>query len=341
MLLIVNFINYFLYIVESNYYYQQVYQLKTILEVVYSVGDIEKVMHFFCDYGGFNEVGAYESDRSVLNFWNLDTTVSASEKLIRYANHTAGSLRLVKYNGTAQKYIRSSQNPWDIGGIMDINLRVPEVAQTFDELRHLGWHGLSDPLLQKMGPFELYDILMKGYDDIIIAFTHRVQPPLELPKGAKIPSHIYNSSLTVSNLEETQDFYVNKLGFSLLNEYEVKKDTPMENMFNIPMNMIQDVTCKANIFSLDGSRDVMFQTCEFEGVKGKNFSSLAVPPNRGLLLYRCEVEDVKDYYNTLVEKGIEMHQPLSEIYIEPYGKVHCFALLSPDGVWWEFLEINN
>ncbi|WP_350284578.1 VOC family protein [uncultured Croceitalea sp.] len=317
------------------------YQLKTILEVVYSVGDMEKVKHFFCDYGGLNVVGDYQSDRTVLDFWNLDASVTADEKLIGFENHIAGSLRLVKYHGTEQKYIRSSQNPWDIGGIMDINLRVPEVAQTFDEIRNLGWHGLSDPLLQEMGPFKLYDILMKGYDDIIIAFTHRVQPPLELPDGFKIPSHVYNSSLTVASLEKAQDFYMNKLGFSLLNEYEVKKDAPIENMFNIPMNMIEDVTCKVNIFSLDGTRDVMFQTCEFEGVVGRDFSDFAVPPNRGFLLYRCEVENVKGYYQSLLKKGVRMHQPLQELTIEPYGKVKCFALLSPNGVWWEFLETNT
>lgn len=317
------------------------YQLKTILEVVYSVGDMEKVRHFFCDYGGLDKVGAYRTHRSVLNFWDLDANATADEILIQFDEHPAGSIRLVKYEGVEQRYIRSSQKPWDIGGIMDINLRVPEVAQTFDEIRDLGFHGLSDPLLQQMGPFELYDILMQGYDDIIIAFTHRVEPPMELPEGYKIPSHIYNSSLTVSSISESQEFYEKSLGFTLLNEYEVKKDTPVENMFGIPVNMIEDVTCKANIFSLDGTRDVMFQTCEFEGVVGKDFSNLAVPPNRGLLLYRCEVENVKDYYDVLVGKGIEIHQPLQELSIEPYGKVNCFALLSPDGVWWEFLERNT
>ena len=317
------------------------YTLKTILEVVYSVGDMDKVKHFFCDYGGLKTVGNYESDKSVLSFWNLGEEVTATEKLIRFSDHEAGSLRLVKYNNVEQRYIRSSQNPWDTGGIMDINLRVPEVAKTFNEIRELGFHGLSDPLLQKMGPFELYDILMKGYDDIIIAFTHRVQPPLELPVGGKIPSHVYNSSLTVKNLQETQNFYVKQLGFTLLNEYEVKKDAPLENMFNIPMNMIESVTCKANIFSLDGSRDVMFQTCEFDGVVGKDFSELALPPNRGLLLYRCEVENIAVYYQSLIEKGVIIYKEIQELMIEPYGKVNAFALRSPDGVWWEFLESTN
>ncbi len=317
------------------------FKLKTILEVVYSVGDLAKVQHFFCNYGGLTTAGKYKTDRSVLDFWNLDESAEGNEVLIQFDTHPSGKIRLVKYNNIDQEYIRSSQNPWDTGGIMDINLRVPEVAQTFNELRDLGWHGLSDPLLQKMGPFELYDILMKGYDDIIIAFTHRVQPPLELPEGYKIPSHVYNSSLTVRDLQLTKEFYADTLGFSILNEYEVNKDEPIENMFGIPMNMIEDVTCKATIFSLDGTRDVMFQACEFEGLEGKDFSDLAIPPNRGLLLYRCEVENVHNYYNSLIGKGLNIHQPLQEINIEPYGKVNCFALKSPDGVWWEFLETNT
>ncbi len=317
------------------------FKLKTILEVVYSVGNMEKVEHFFCDYGGLNVVGNYETDRTVLDFWNLEPYVTASEKLIRFNNHKAGSIRLIKYNNVEQDYIRSSQNPWDVGGIMDINLRVPEVAQTFNDIRELGFHGLSDPLLQKMGPFELYDILMKGYDDIIIAFTHRVQPPLELQEGYKIPSHVYNSSITVKSLDKAKQFYVDVLGFSLLNEYEVKKDAPIENMFNIPMNMIENVTCKVNMFSLDGSRDVIFQACEFEGITGKDFTKLAIPPNRGFLMYRCEIEEIEAYYKKLLEKGIKMYKELQKIIIQPYGNVQCFAIKSPNGVIWEFLEKNN
>ena len=309
--------------------------------MVYSVGDMDKVTHFLCDYGGLSITGEYQTDSSVIGFWNLPSEASAEEKLIQFDDHPTGLIRLVKYQDVAQEYIRSSQKPWDIGGIMDINLRVPEVAQTFEDLRDLGFHGLSDPLLQEMGPFKLYDILMQGYDDIIIAFTHRVKPPLDLKEGFKIPSHIYNSSLTVRDLMASQDFYKNQLGFTLMNEYTVQKDAPIENMFGIPMNIITDVQCKVNMFSPDGSRDVMFQACEFEGVEGKDFSKKAIPPNRGLLLYRCEVDNLVDYYNWVKANGVVIHKPLQELTIAPYGMVTCFAILSPDGVWWEFLERNT
>ncbi len=314
------------------------FQLKSILEVVYSVGNMEKVKYFFHEYGGWNLVGAYKTDPSLLNFWNQDTNTETTEYLLQSNDHPSGQLRLIKFHNIVQEYIRSSQQPWDVGGIMDINLRVHEVANTFEELRDLGWHGLSDPLLQKMGPFELYDILMKGYDDTIIAFTHRVQPPLELAAPIKLPSHIYNSSLTVSDLSTSRFFYEEQLGCQLLNEYEVRKDAPQETMFGLPFNLADKVTCKANIFSFDGTRDTFFQVVEFEGVSGKNFSDKALPPNRGFMTYRVEVIGIQEYYEHLKQKETPIYSPLQKLNLPPYGEVEAFAVRSPDGVWFTFLE---
>ncbi|MEM6804073.1 MAG: VOC family protein, partial [Bacteroidota bacterium] len=303
-----------------------------------SVGDMEKVAHFFRDYGGWEEVGSYDSHRSVLDFWDLSGTVSAKEILLQSEGLPFGQIRLQKFHGTQPSYIRSSQNPWDTGGIMDINLRVHSVKESFEELREMGWHGLSDPLFQTMGPFKLYDILMKGYDDIIIAFTHRTEPPLQLTAGLNIPSHIYNSSIIVKDLKVAREFYIDQLGFQLLNEYSLRKEKPEENMFGLPFNMADKVTCKAHIVSPDGDRDTLFQIIEFEGVEGKDFSDKAIPPNRGLLLYRCEVEDIQTYFEELQIKRVPIHKPLQPLHIEPYGSVNCFAVRSPNGVWWEFLE---
>jgi len=314
------------------------YQLINIAEVIYSVGNLEKTHHFFCDYGGMTCEGKYHTDPSVIQFWGLEDSVSAQEELIVFDHHKTGQLRLIKFEGVEQEIIRSSQQPWDVGGIMDINLRVPEVAQTFNELRELGWHGLSDPLFQKMGPFELYDILMRGYDDVIIAFTHRKQPPLELKDGYKIPSHVYNSSITSADLTESRAFYQNKLGFHLLNEYEVAKDHPQENMFGLPHNTIVETTCEANIFSLNGERDVIFQAVEFHGVSGKDNTARGVPPNIGWLMYRCEVKGLSAYRDQLTSQGVQMHKEISTLEIKPYGTVQSFAIISPEGVWWEFFE---
>ena len=314
------------------------YRLGSITEVIYSVGDLTKTHNFFCDYGGLSCINSGLTGRDVLDFWHISPKGTAEEELLQFDDHGTGRLRLIQFNDVQQEYIRSSQQPWDTGGIMDINLRVNDVAKTFDELRELGWHGLSDPLFQKMGPFELYDILMKGYDDIIIAFTHRTQPPLELKQGFKIPSHVYNSSIVVNNLPTSRDFYQDKLGFTLLNKYEVVKDSPQENMFGIPHNIIPDVRCEANIFSLDGNRDTIFQIIQFHGVEGKDHTENAIPPNRGLLMYRCEIGGLNSFYERLESVGVEIEGAITKLDIKPYGSVSCFAIRCPDGVRWEFFE---
>lgn len=317
------------------------FRLKRILEVLYSVGNLEKVKHFFCDYGGWNQVGTFLSQDTMLDFWQLESSTQAKECLIQSDFHPTGQLRLVKFENVSQRYIRSSQQPWDTGGIMDINLRVHEVENTFEELRELGWHGLSDPLLQTMDPFQLYDILMKGFDDTIIAFTHRLKPPLTLPSPIKLPTHVYNSSLVVKSLKESKAFFVDQLGCKLLDAYEVKKQEPQENMFGLPFNLANQVTCKANIFSFDGERDTFFQVIEFQGVSGKDFSKEARPPNRGFMTYRVEVENIQCYYDFLLQKEVQIFQSLRKITIEPYGRVFAFAVLSPDGVWITFLEKDS
>lgn len=307
-------------------------------ELLYSVGSLEKTSHFFCDYGKWDVIGDYQTDPSVIEYWQLDKSVRATEKLICSGGHETGQIRLISFKNVDQKYIRSSQNPWDTGGIMDINLKVHSVAETFNELREIGWHGLSDPLFQTMGPFKLHDILMKGYDDIIVAFTHPVQPPVTLKEGMKLPTHVYNSSITVNDLEENRTFYEDFLGFHLMTEYEVTKDGPQENMFGLPFNIAHKAPVKGLMFSIDGTRDCIFQVIKFKDVTGKDFADRAIAPNRGLLAYRVEINNIVQYHAALNEKSAAAVNEMKTLRIEPYGEVTCFTLTDPNAVIWEFFE---
>ena len=312
------------------------FKLKTIKEVVYSTGDLAKVSALFEEYGGWNRVEAGPINRRILEFWGVADDAKTESLLLQSHHHPTGQLRLVQFKNIDQQYIRSSQQPWDTGGIMDINLRVHEAPATFNELREQGWHGVSDPLLQTMGPFKLYDVLMRGPDDIIVAFTHRLEPPLRLNATIALPSHIYNSSLVVKDLNVALAFYKDKLGCHLLNTYQVKKDSPQENMFGLPFNLADQVVTNAHILSFNGERDTIFQIIAFDGVSGKDFSAVSRPPNRGWLMYRVEVEGIEAYYDHLQLREVEMHRPLQSIELSPYGQRKIFAVLSPNGVWWEF-----
>lgn len=312
------------------------FKLKTIKEVVYSTGDLLKMATLFEEYGGWNRVEGGPISQGILDFWEVSDGAEAESLLLQSFQHPTGQLRLIQFKQVEQQHIRSSQQPWDTGGIMDINLRVHEVPATFNQLREQGWHGLSDPLLQTMGPFKLYDVLMRGPDDIIVAFTHRLEPPMQLDAPIGLPSHIYNSSLVVQDLDEALEFYQDKLGCHLLNTYQVKKDRPQENMFGLPFNLADQVVTNAHILSFDGERDTVFQIIAFDGVSGKDFSMVSRPPNRGWLLYRVEVEGIEAYCDHLQANRVEIHRPLQSIDLSPYGQRNMFAVLSPNGVWWEF-----
>jgi|GEM_PF-1118939 len=314
------------------------YKIINIREVIYSTGNLKRVLTFFEDYGGWNRVGQYKTDPSVISNWGLGTEVSADEVLIQSDHYPSGQLRVMQFHNVEQEVIRSSQQPWDVGGIMDINLRVHEVSENFEKLRDMGWHGLSDPMLQVMGPFKLYDILMRGYDDVIIAFTHRLEPPMELKAQINLPTHVYKTTLTVSDLEASKSFFVDQLGCTVLTEYAVVKDKPQENMFGLPFNLADKVTCKAVILSIHGGTDVDFQIVEFEGVTGKDFSSKAVPPNKGFMLYRVEVTGIDSYYEYVTNNGVVVCRDLEDVVIEPYGRVSIFCVNSPDRALFEFFE---
>ncbi len=314
------------------------YNIINTREIIYSTGNLHRATEFFEGYGGWNRVGTYKTSPAVLEGWGLKPSLDVDEVLLQSDHYDSGQLRIIQFHGIDQEMIRSSQQPWDVGGIMDINLRVHDVEKNFEQIREMGWHGLSDPLLQEMGPFKLYDILMKGYDDTIIAFTHRLEPPMELKSKITFPTHIYKTSITVDDLESSKDFYVNKLGCTVLTEYQVIKDKPQENMFGLPHNLADKVTCRAVIMSVHGERDIDFQIVEFDGVTGKDFSQKAKPPNKGFLMDRIEVEGIESYMDRLVQQEVNIHSPMSIQEVQPYGRVKLFSIISPEGVWHEFFE---
>ena len=293
------------------------------------------------NYGGWKVVGEYSSDPQFLTLWMSGQSVKGRELLIQSEQIENGRLRIMRLENVDQICSRSSQNPWDIGGIMDINLRSHDVPQSFEELRELGFHGLSDPMLQQIGPFKLYDVLMRGPDDIIIAITHRLEPPMPLNSEANLPTHIYKTSITVRNLEEAKNFYIQKIGCTLLSEYEFIKDNPQENMFGLPYNLADKVLCKAAILSMHGGKDIDFQIVSFVGASGKDFSNYTRLPNKGFVSYRVEVEGLSDYHKILKKKNVEIFNPINSYILEPFGPIQAFNVISPNGVVWEFFEPMN
>jgi len=150
---------------------------------------------------------------------------------------------------------------------------------------------------------------------------------------------VYKTSITVDDLEKSKAFYVDVLGCKVKNEFSTTKDKPQETMFGLPFNMADKVVCKAVSLTIHGDTDIDFQIVEFDGVTGKDFREKAKPPNKGFLMYRVEVINLNSYLEFITKNGCEIHNPITQQKIEPYGDVNLFSIISPDGAWFEFFEI--
>jgi len=69
------------------------------------------------------------------------------------------------------------------------------------------------------------------------------------------------------------------------------------------------------------------------------FAERAQPPNLGALALRFGVANLATHLDRLRGRGISPVRPVTELTLEPYGRVRLAPIRSPDGVWLEFFEV--
>ena len=307
-------------------------------EVVLSVKDLDKAVKIYTELLGWKEVWRGNGDASQIAFWNLPQTCETEEIVLQFQDLDYGQIRLIQFKNIEQKIIRSGGQPFDNGGIMDIDLRVSDISWVYDEMTERDWHAYTQPVTQTMGPFTVEEVLFRGHDGVVIAFVHRTNPPhpnpFDLTGGT---SCVYLSAMIVKNLAIASDFFVNKLGFILHNDINFVGDEG-RSIFNLPHNIASQTNAKLQIIGPTDSRDALFDLIELEGIKGEDFSELACPPNRGILMYRIPVSNIEEYATLIEANGVILKHQITTIDYSPYGKVKILAVQSPDGVWLEFWE---
>lgn len=315
------------------------FKLKTYAEVVFSVLDIEKTAQLYTQHLGWETMGIFEGDATETAFWQLPSTCKTQQQILHFQGLNYGKIRLIKFENVPQKVIRSGGQTWDTGGILDIDLRVSDIEQTYWQMENLGWQGYTPVAEAEMGPFTVQEVLMRGPDGIVIAFVHRKNPPHPNPFNLNgCTSNVYLSAMMVHNLEAATHFFVNQLGFISHNIIDFKPEKEERTMFGLPHNLAHKVTVKLHIIGPEENREGLLDLVQLAGVTGEDFSSNALPPNRGILMYRFPVENIANYYTFVLNNGVIPEKPLSIIHLAPYNSVQIFAVRSPDGVWIEFFE---
>jgi catechol 2,3-dioxygenase-like lactoylglutathione lyase family enzyme len=315
------------------------FKLKKIREIVVITANLKEMIQTFCDYGGWKRLFTKNLPPSVSEAWQLPKTASGRETLLQFMDVPHGRLRFVELKGIPQKQMRPTSKIWDTGGILDIDIRVNDIQQVFDDMTDRGWSGAAEPMFLPVTDFVLEEALITNADSMMIALAKRLVPPIEIPKDKNLASHVYLSAMTVKNLAESTDFFVNKLGFQLANDRLVVKFPPKSpNNFGMPHNFGDYYEYILSIYSPDGTRDSMCECIEARGLVGHDYAARCQPPNRGILCYRIEVEGIKSYLEYVNINGVAEITPLSIQAWHGFGTVRCFTVSSPDGARIEFFE---
>jgi catechol 2,3-dioxygenase-like lactoylglutathione lyase family enzyme len=318
------------------------FKLQTYSEIIISVKNLDAVLPIYTKILGWDSIWRGKGDDSQIRFWDLPDDCETEEILLQFQKIPFGQIRLVQFKNIEQKLIRPAGQTWDTGGILDIDLRTSDLQKTYNELTDLGWHAYSRPVTQTMGPFTVEEVLLKGHDEVVIALVHRSVPPHPNPFELDgITSNVYLSAMIVKDLENTTHFFVEQLGFISHNQISFKTELPETTMFGLPHNLSDKTNVKLNIIGPTDNRDGLLDLVELEGLIGEDFSSNAIPPNRGILMYRFPVENIKNYYDFVQKNGVIPVKELQKVQLGNIGEVNVFSVQSGDGVWMEFYEIKE
>lgn len=315
--------------------------VKGFQEVIFSVADILHWIDFFQRNCGWKLISQDSSSTALKNLWSLDDSVEFEEAVLHNEGDHEGFIRLIQFKNVEQRQIRSATNVWDTGGIFDVNMRTPDMDSWYRELQDEGWNGVSEPKRYVFGPYDVSEVLMKGPDGIVIAFMQRFAPPLVDFDHMKKTSRIFNSSVIVSDMETSNDFYIKKLGFKMFFQTPGLDRATGHNVIGIPPSMNHDITVPIDIVRPDAANFGSIEYLRTNELKGRDCAEFAKPPNLGILMYRFPVRDADAYAESLVERGLTLNSEVQTITVPPYGNLKIFSVRSPDGVWIEFVELIN
>ncbi|MHB8286684.1 MAG: hypothetical protein ACYDD1_18680, partial [Caulobacteraceae bacterium] len=104
-------------------------------EIVFSVFDIDRIAAPMMAVGGYTRTDLPDAPPEQWAAWDVPAACTRIEQcLLTAAGDDRGHLRLVVFHGVEREVIRSSQSPWDTGGIFDVDIFSKDVSGVYRRL---------------------------------------------------------------------------------------------------------------------------------------------------------------------------------------------------------------
>jgi len=270
---------------------------------VQSVTDLEQHQQFMQEVAGWEAIDKGPLDTATLAAWQLAPGISADQVLMANPGTTRGYLRLVEFHGAKQLQIRSNAQPWESGGIFDIDVRVRDMESNFHEIQKRNWHAFSDPIHYSSGPYEVKEWIPVGPDGLSFALIERVKPELQGWPQLRDISRAFNSTQVVSDMPQALHFYRDILGFQKYLYWKGVSKKAEPNVLGLPVELTTKIEREVWILHPQGLNEGSVELLHFDGLSGRNLASRAVPPNLGILMLRFPVNDLDALVKHIQDMG--------------------------------------
>lgn len=307
-------------------------------EVVVSVSHFGKVAGL-TQAGGWELLHAGPGAPELHRAWGLKPEARIDEQLLHVPSMPYGYLRFAKISNAPQKPVRPlDARPWETGGLWLLYTRSNNDAALSRALTAAGWPTVRGVHGFDFGELAVNEVHQHGPDGMVLSIIEQLKPALALP--APQLTHVFNAAIIVRDFNRARDFFVDKLGFKPWMEVAWSGDNPGLTLLADLADFRGVKTIKTVIVHPQGENLGSVELIGWDGAQpGRDFAERAQPPNLGALALRFGVADLAAHLNRLRGHGISPVRPVTELSLEPYGRVRLAPIRSPDGVWLEFFEV--
>ena len=298
-------------------------------EAVAIVSDASATADRLCRVLGYGRLWEGAPARESLDLLGVPADWQAQEVLIGDADQGRGYIRLLAFPGRDTGVMRDGAQPWDTGGIFDINIRALRSIETlYRGMTQAGFAGFAPITAWDFGPVSVKEVVSRDGDGVCIAFMERVAPPLQGFEAVTGPaSYVFNSTQVVADFDAARTFYTEVMGWKPVQESQWAHEAGF-NCMGLPLDVARTRQIRVGIYHPHGRMEGSLEIIAFEG-EGLDFAN-ASPPDRGWASLRFPVRDVDGVVGRAAAAGCAV-QPRRSFLLAPYGEVEAAGLVTPWG----------
>jgi catechol 2,3-dioxygenase-like lactoylglutathione lyase family enzyme len=291
--------------------------------------DVDASVARLCGALGYELLWRGKASSGALDLMGLDPGVPGEEALIGDPARARGFIRLFAFPGRMSGVMRDGAQPWDIGGIFDINIRaLRPIKPVHEAMTRAGFCAFAPITAFHFAGMDVKEVVDRDADGLAIALIERIAPPLTGFEAARGPaSFVFNSSQIVPSLAAARAFAVDALGWTPVAEASWVHENGL-NCMGFPPDVARTRRLKVAIFQAQGRNVGSVEFIEFEG-ESLDFSS-AAPPDRGWAALRFPMTDVVGFIARAAAYGCTTLPP-RVVTMQPYGQVKSAVAITPWG----------